>query len=60
MNSVNEWVKSSYTTAQNPNCVECRTDGYYVRVRDTKNRALGSLEFPVREWSAFLGDIDSI
>ncbi|GAA3755118.1 DUF397 domain-containing protein [Salinactinospora qingdaonensis] len=54
----NNWHKSSYTTAENVNCVECRTDGSLVQVRDTQNRQLGHLSVPPQEWRAFLVEIE--
>lgn len=54
---VNSWRKSSYTTAENVNCVECRSDGTAVHLRDTQNRQLAKLTIPVAEWRAFLRDL---
>ncbi|MDA2813027.1 DUF397 domain-containing protein [Nocardiopsis sp. RSe5-2] len=47
-----KWRKSSYSDGGS-NCVEV-ADGASTAVRDTQNRELGHLEFPVAEWSAFL------
>ncbi|GAA3726320.1 hypothetical protein HDA32_003513 [Spinactinospora alkalitolerans] len=52
------WRKSSYSGGNDPNCVECRSlDGYRVDMRDTRNRRLGHLAFPVGEWAALLADV---
>ncbi|MGW5877936.1 DUF397 domain-containing protein [Nocardiopsis terrae] len=50
------WKKSSYSNGEGGNCVEARGDIADVRVlvRDTQNRALGHLEMPNEEWTAFL------
>ncbi|WP_046468810.1 DUF397 domain-containing protein [Allosalinactinospora lopnorensis] len=52
------WRTSSYTTAENVNCVECRADGGVVQVRDTQHRELGRLSVSAREWRAFLAEVD--
>jgi hypothetical protein len=51
------WQKSSYSGSTNPNCVECRTDGQRVQVRDTQNTGLGHLTVPAPEWRAFLAAV---
>lgn len=50
------WRKSSYSTAQS-NCVEVGElpDGQYG-IRDSKHPELPALQFPMREWSAFVTD----
>ncbi|MDS1271815.1 DUF397 domain-containing protein [Lipingzhangella sp. LS1_29] len=47
------WHKSSFSGA-NPNCLECRSNGRSVDVRDTQHRHLGKLTVSRAEWAAFL------
>lgn len=50
------WVKSSYSGPTGGNCVEvARIGGGLVAVRDSRRTAGPTLVFPVREWSAFIG-----
>jgi len=50
------WVKSSYSGPTGGNCVEvARIGGGLVAVRDSRRTAGPALVFPVREWSAFIG-----
>jgi hypothetical protein len=50
------WVKSSYSGPTGGNCVEvARLGGGLVAVRDSRRTAGPALVFPVREWSAFIG-----
>ncbi len=50
----NIWRKSTFSD-NNGACVEVRTDGNGdIEVRDTKNRAAGTLSFTTAEWTAFL------
>jgi hypothetical protein len=49
----NEWVKSSYSQ-NGGQCVECRTEGSEVLIRDTRHREAGHLTVPAREWAALL------
>ncbi|MDA0565857.1 DUF397 domain-containing protein [Streptomonospora sp. S1-112] len=53
MSKTNIWHKSSYSGAQNPNCVEV-AEGAHTLMRDTQHRDLGHLTFPATEWDAFL------
>jgi hypothetical protein len=56
--------KSTYSGADNPNCVEVAFVGDHVAVRDSKNRTTDAvLYFTHDEWRAFLagahaGDFD--
>ncbi|WP_236541564.1 DUF397 domain-containing protein [Spiractinospora alimapuensis] len=54
---MDQWVTSSYTGGDHPNCVECRTDQERVLIRDTQNRGQGHLSVPVAEWRALLGAV---
>ncbi|WP_017623433.1 DUF397 domain-containing protein [Nocardiopsis chromatogenes] len=51
---MNDWYKSSYSQGGGDNCVECRGGEGSVQVRDTQNRSLGHLSFPMEEWAALL------
>jgi hypothetical protein len=53
------WSKSSYSTAQNVNCVECRLEGRSPQVRDSQHPSSGQLEFAPREWAALLAAVRS-
>jgi hypothetical protein len=53
-----EWKTSSYTGEQG-NCVEVKLT-LVVGVRDTKNRAAGSLEVPGSAWRALLGNLSAV
>jgi hypothetical protein len=46
------WHTSSYSSAEG-RCVEV-SEGSSVLVRDTQNRALGSIEYPAAAWTTFL------
>ncbi|WP_051710339.1 DUF397 domain-containing protein [Streptomyces sp. NRRL S-350] len=57
------WHKSSYSGSQNSNCCEVgrpvSAEHGAVAVRDTKDRAGGTLHFSPESWSAFLSDIQA-
>jgi hypothetical protein len=53
---VSGWYKTSYS-APDKACLEVSHSGTAVAVRDTKNRAAGSLAFPSRAWARFLADV---
>ncbi|GAB3274740.1 DUF397 domain-containing protein [Kineosporia babensis] len=40
-------------------CVEVGRSGGMVHVRDTKNRALGTLSFTIPEWRAFVQGVQA-
>ena len=48
------WHKSSYSGSNGGNCVEVARDGDHVLVRNTRDRASGTLDFTSSEWHAFL------
>ncbi|MFJ6655935.1 DUF397 domain-containing protein [Streptomyces sp. NPDC091377] len=49
------WRKSSYSGPGDGNeCVEIATTPTRVGIRDSKDRALGSLSFPVEAFACFL------
>ncbi len=50
------WQKASYSNPDKA-CVEVNLTGAAVGVRDTKNRAAGSLAFPPGAWARFLSDV---
>lgn len=47
-----EWHKSTYS-GQGANCVEV-AEGAQTLIRDTQHREMGHLDFPTREWQAFI------
>jgi hypothetical protein len=49
-----DWRKSSYSGSNGGNCVEVAT-AKGVAVRDTADRAGGTLIFTAEAWQAFLG-----
>ena len=53
------WRTSSYSKGGHQDCVECRSDGTTVQVRDTRHRHLGHLEFSAGEWAALLSNVRS-
>jgi hypothetical protein len=53
---MNDWRKSSYSTATSGNCVEVATAGP-VLVRDTTNRDGVTLALAPSAWTAFLGTL---
>ena len=53
------WLKSSYSDTGG-NCVECRTEGGHVLIRDTQNRYAGHLTFTATEWSAFTAELEKM
>ncbi|HEX6525816.1 MAG TPA: DUF397 domain-containing protein [Streptosporangiaceae bacterium] len=53
------WRKSSYSGANNAECVEvaATSDGEHVLVRDTRHRAGGTLRFSSAQWRSFLAGL---
>jgi hypothetical protein len=51
-----DWRKSTYSDASGGQCVEVASDDV-VMVRDTTNRAGGTLAFSGAAWERFLGTI---
>jgi hypothetical protein len=49
-----EWRKSTYSTGDGGNCVETASSAGQVMVRDTTNRAGGTLTFGVAVWEQFI------
>jgi hypothetical protein len=52
------WRKSSYSGSTG-DCVEVASASAEVRVRDTKDRASGSLAFGAVQWDAFLDAVQA-
>lgn len=50
----NTWLKSTKSDNSGANCVEVRTDGTTIEVRDSKDRSGPSLSFTEGEWAAFI------
>jgi hypothetical protein len=50
------WRKSSYSGSE-ANCVEVADTTDIVLVRDTTNRAGGTLEFSAAVWRSFTGEL---
>jgi hypothetical protein len=53
-NSELEWIKSSYSTADGPSCVEVAPGRERILVRDSKNPAGPRLALAAATWTAFL------
>ncbi|MDA2807696.1 DUF397 domain-containing protein [Nocardiopsis suaedae] len=51
------WRKSSYSNQTGGHCVEMAERPGRVMMRDTRNRDLGHLSFPLGEWAAFLREV---
>lgn len=49
-----DWVKSSYSTADGPQCVEVAAVPGTVLVRDSKNPQGPQLSLPPSTWRAFV------
>ncbi|MFI1564972.1 DUF397 domain-containing protein [Streptomyces sp. NPDC020490] len=50
-----EWIKSSYSTADGPSCVEVATpDESHILVRDSKNPTGPRLTLAPATWASFL------
>ncbi|MEU0657995.1 MULTISPECIES: DUF397 domain-containing protein [Streptomyces] len=49
-----EWIKSSYSTADGPSCVEVATTPDHILVRDSKNATGPRLTLAPTTWAAFL------
>ena len=49
-----EWIKSSYSTADGPDCVEVAATPAAVRVRDSKDPQGPQLAFSPEVWTAFV------
>lgn len=52
-----DWYKSSFSSGTGENCVECRAGSGQILIRDTQNRSLGHIEFPVTDWQAFVAGL---
>jgi hypothetical protein len=50
------WRKSTYSGSGN-NCIEVRTTGPGIAVRDTKNPHGGALTFTPQQWHAFIRQV---
>jgi hypothetical protein len=52
------WFKSSFSGANNGDCIEVAFAPGQVGVRDTKQRGTGPVHvFPAPEWAAFLAGV---
>ncbi|MFD3626736.1 DUF397 domain-containing protein [Streptomyces sp. NPDC058698] len=49
-----EWIKSSYSTADGPDCVEVATAPAHILVRDSKNPNGPRLALAPNTWATFL------
>ncbi|MFF8385590.1 DUF397 domain-containing protein [Streptomyces kanasensis] len=52
--TVLEWIKSSYSGADTPSCVEVATAPDHILVRDSKNPTGPRLALAPTTWAAFL------
>ncbi|GAB3486662.1 DUF397 domain-containing protein [Amycolatopsis cihanbeyliensis] len=57
MTTSTTWRKSSYSGGTSNECVELAREPERTLVRDTKNRAAGTLGFTLRSFDAFLGTL---
>lgn len=55
--TASDWRKSSYSGNGGGNCVEAGTGNRAILIRDTANRAGGTLSFSARAWTAFLASV---
>jgi hypothetical protein len=53
---MDDWRKSSFSNANGGDCVEVAS-GNGVMVRDTANRAGGTLEFGTETWAEFTASL---
>ncbi|MEU0738515.1 DUF397 domain-containing protein [Streptomyces sp. NPDC006134] len=53
-NSELEWIKSSYSTDEGPDCVEVATVPGHILVRDSKNTTGPRLALAPTTWATFL------
>ncbi|MGW4021518.1 DUF397 domain-containing protein [Streptomyces sp. NPDC005009] len=49
-----EWIKSSYSTPDGPDCVEVATAPDHILIRDSKNPNGPRLTLTPTTWTAFL------
>ncbi|GGP79895.1 DUF397 domain-containing protein [Streptomyces calvus] len=49
-----EWIKSSYSTSDGPDCVEVATAPAHILVRDSKNPNGPRLALTPATWATFL------
>ncbi|MFF9062667.1 DUF397 domain-containing protein [Streptomyces sp. NPDC014882] len=49
-----EWIKSSYSTAEGPDCVEVAPAPAHILVRDSKHPQGPRLTLALTAWTAFL------
>ena len=54
---VGSWRKASYSGTAELNCVEVADATDLILVRDTTNRAGGTLEVSAAAWQAFIGGL---
>ncbi|MEV5509366.1 DUF397 domain-containing protein [Streptomyces orinoci] len=52
--SAREWIKSSYSGADDPSCVEVAATQTVIRVRDSKNTDGPQLAFTRDTWAEFV------
>jgi hypothetical protein len=52
-----DWRKSSYSGPSGGDCVETATGSGMVLVRDTANRAGGTLSIPGDAWKSFVATL---
>jgi hypothetical protein len=52
---VDNWRKSSFSSANGGSCVELASGSDSILVRDTTNRDGGTLAFNAEAWTAFTG-----
>lgn len=56
---MDDWRKSSFSNANGGACVETASGDGVVLVRDTTNRAGGTLAFSAEAWQKFVRQLDA-
>jgi Domain of unknown function (DUF397) len=59
------WIMSSRSAGNGGSCVEARRHESVIEVRNSKNRAAGTVRFTIEEWDSFLfgakrGEFDTL
>ncbi|GAA2439623.1 DUF397 domain-containing protein [Streptomyces glaucus] len=53
------WVKSSYSSGAEGNCVEAANLASEIGIRDSKDKAGPALVFPRSSWAAFVASLSA-
>ncbi|MEM9562566.1 MAG: DUF397 domain-containing protein [Actinomycetota bacterium] len=52
-----DWHRSTFCNPCCNNCVEVRSSGHDIEVRDSKDPTAGTLRFTQDEWTAFVAGV---